>query len=222
MQLRIINKRNLISKAESTIVLTTAAAAFVLIFTIFGVRALIGQASYQNRVIDAKKEAVSTLRQNKENRTELVRSYKAFTSTQQNKLGGSSRGNGAQDGDNAKITLDALPSKYDFPALATSLDKMLVGQNLQIQSITGTDDEVAQSENQGGEPEPVAMPFQVSVSGPYGSMQNLIDTFDRSIRPIKVQSLQMSGGEGSMNMTVTAETYYQPQKTFELKKEVVE
>lgn len=221
MQLKVSTKRALITKTQSTIVMTTAAAAFVLIFTIFGVRALVGQAMYQNRVIDAKKVAVSTLKDNMQNKDALTAAYKGFVNTQQNKLGGNPRGNGPQDGDNAKITLDALPSKYDFPALATSLDKLLVAQQLQIQSITGTDDEIAQAGVADGEPKPVPMPFQISVSGTYASMQRLIGTFDRSIRPIKIQTLQLSGGEGSMNMTVTAETYYQPEKTFTLQKETV-
>ena len=99
---------------------------------------------------------------------------------------------------------------------------MLTSQNLQIQSITGTDDEVAQTgAEDGGEPEPVAMPFQISVTGNYQSMQSLIRSFDRSIRPFKLQTVQLSGGEGNMNMTLTAETYYQPEKTFNVKKEVV-
>jgi hypothetical protein len=221
MQVKLSNKRALITKTQSTIVLVTATAAFVLIFTAFGVKTLLSQASYQNRVIAAKKDAVRTLEDNLESREALIQKYKAFVNTQQNKLGGDPRGGGPQDGDNAKITLDALPSKYDFPALATSLDKLLLDQNLRIQSITGTDDEVAQTVVPAGDPQPVAIPFQVSVSGSYGSMQRLVDAFDRSIRPIKIHNLQMSGGEGDMNMTVTAETYYQPEKTFTLTKEVV-
>lgn len=218
-----ITKRSLITKANSRMVWATGLAAFVIVFSGVASKALISQASYQNRVISAKKEAYATLQSDLNARDSLVASYKAFVGTPQNVLTGNSTGNDPQDGDNAKITLDALPSKYDFPALATSLEKLITSQGLTILAITGTDDEVAQSANDSSvSPEPVSIPFKVQVSGSYDGIQSLVNVFERSIRPIQVQKLQIMGADGSMTASIDAQTYYQPEKNLNIKSEVVQ
>jgi hypothetical protein len=216
-------KRSLITKANSRMVWATGIAAFVVIFSAVASKALISQAGYQNKVISAKKEAFATLESDLNARDSLVSSYRAFIGTPQNVLSGNPDGSGPQDGDNAKIILDALPSRYDFPALATSLEKLIVGQGLTIVSITGTDDEVAQAANQvSATPAPVPMPFTVQVSGSYDAIQSLVDTFGRSIRPIQVTKLQVTGGDGSMTAIIDAKTFYQPEKSLNIKSEVVQ
>src|SRR5690348_7198228 len=117
-------KRIQIDKSQTTMLITAAVAGFFLAFMLVGGKALISQIQYQNTVIGKKKVAVAQLRANVQASTNLVNSYKAFVSTTQNVIGGNPQGGGAKDGDNSKIVLDALPSKYDFPALATSLEKL--------------------------------------------------------------------------------------------------
>jgi len=151
-----------------------------------------------------------------------VNSYQAFVGTSQNVLGGNPTGTGNQDGDNARLVLDALPSKYDFPALATTLEKIITSQNLQIQSIGGTDDEVLQQGNQSSDtPQPSAMPFQFEVSGQYSSLQSLVGIFEHSIRPFQVQTMEFSGDESNMTLSMSAQTFYQPEKNLNIKTEVV-
>jgi hypothetical protein len=216
-------KRTLITKANSTMVLATGIAAFVVVFSLVASKTLISQASYQNRVIAAKKTALKTLEDDLAARDSLVASYKNFVGTPQNVLGGNPEGTGNKDGDNAKIILDALPSKYDFPALATSLEKLIEGQGLTILNITGTDEEITQAVNQNtAEPQPIAMPFQVQVSGSYDSVQGLVDVFKRSIRPFQVTKIELSGDEGSMTATIDAKTFYQPEKSLNIRTEVVQ
>ncbi len=203
-------------------VVATAVAAFVVVFSLFAGKALLNQAAYQNRVISGKKKALSQLKADLNARDSLVTAYKSFVATPQNVLGGNPTGNGPQDGDNARITLDALPSKYDFPALTTSLEKLIGDQQLQIINITGTDDEVAQSSNQSsGSPQPVSIPFQVQVSGSYQSVQNLLSVFSRSIRPIQVQNVELTGTDSNMVATIVAQTFYQPEKNLTIKTQVV-
>ncbi len=216
-----LTKRSLISKANSTIVTATAVSAFVLIFSLIASKALFSQMAYQNRVIDAKKEAVAQLKENLEARDSLVTSYKSFVDRPQNLLGGDPSGSGPQDGDNAKIVLDALPSVYDFPALATSLEKLITSQNLQITGITGTDQELEQQAAADATPQPVPMPFQIQVTGSYDSIQNLVKLFNSSVRPFQTQTMSLGGNQSNMTLTLSAQTYYQPEKTFKINTEVV-
>lgn len=215
-------KRSLINKANSTIVIATAVAAFVLVFAVIAGKSLVGQMAYQNRVIGVKKEALKQLEADLAARDSLQMAYKGFVDDNPNALGGSSTGKDDKDGDNAKLVLDALPSKYDFPALTTSLEKIITGQNLSIQSISGTDDEAAQAGQQTSpNPSPIAMPFQVQVSGSYPAIQSLVDVFMRSIRPFQIQTIELSGDESSMTASISAQTYFQPEKSLEIKQEAV-
>jgi len=215
-------KRSLIDQANNVVVIVTSIAAFIFVFSLVASKTLISQAGYQNRVIGAKKDAVHQLKADITATSDLKSSYKAFVSTSQNAIGGSQSGTGPQDGDNAKIVLDALPSSYDFPAMATSLEKLITSQSVVINSITGTDDEIAQSGNQSSAtPQPVPMPFQISITGDYQSIQGLIGQFEHSIRPFQIQTIDISGDQSKLTANITAQTFYQPAKSLNIKTKVV-
>lgn len=215
-------KRIQIDKSQTTMLITAAIAGFFLAFMLVGGKALVGQIQYQNKVIGQKKEAVAQLRANVQATTNLVNSYKAFVSTTQNVIGGNPGGSGSKDGDNSKIVLDALPSKYDFPALATSLEKLLSDQSLIINNITGSDDEVAQIEKESSpDPQPEAIPFLVDATGNYQATQALVTSFNRSIRPFQIKKISVTGSQSSMSVSLDAQTFYQPAKNFNITKKVV-
>ena len=214
-------KRILIDKNNATMVIMIAGMAFVTVFSLVASKALLSQRSYQARVIAEKKIALAQLKANNDAASKLVDSYMVFVSPAENIIGGSKDGKGDRDGDNAKIVLDALPSKYDFPALATSVEKILTGLNFKIEGITGTDDEIKQSVASTGAVAPVEMPFELSVSGNYETAQALSDVFQRSIRPIKVSRISLDGKDKDLNIVVGAKTYYQPEKVISITTKVV-
>lgn len=215
-------KRALISQANRKILITTAVAAFLVVFSGVASKTLIGQIAYQNRVISQEQSAKSQLQTDLSARTNLSNAYQAFVNTPQNILGGNPNGTGSQDGNNSKIVLDALPSTYDFPALATTLESLIKSQGLSIQSISGTDEEVSQQNNQtSSSPAPVPMPFEIEVNGSYQAIQSLMNLFQQSIRPFQLQDVQLSGNQGNMTASITAQTFYQPQKTVDITQEVV-
>ncbi|HSX35887.1 MAG TPA: hypothetical protein VLH84_03050 [Patescibacteria group bacterium] len=215
-------KRTLISKANQNIVIATTIAGFVLVFSLVAGKALVSQMSYQNRVLGFKKTALSQLKDDLAARDSLQSSYDDFVAQDPNFLGGDPAGVTPRDGNNAALILDALPSTYDFPALTTSLENLIISQNLQIVGISGTDDEVAQGANQTSPtPEATPMPFEIQVTGSYQSVQSLVNVFVTSIRPFQLQTVKLSGDEGSMTADITAQTFYQPGKVLNIKDEVV-
>lgn len=215
-------KRAMISKANATMVSVVAAASFVVIFCLVASFILVGQFAYQNKVISQKKTALSQLKTDIASVQSLVTSYASFVegNQTQNVIGGSPTGTGDRDGDNAQIVLDALPSKYDFPALATSIEKIAKSNGVSIQSISGNDDELTQAGSNDFSA-PIAMPFQVTVAGDYQSIKNVINAFEHSIRPFKIQQLKFTGGESNMTLEIVAQSYYQPAKTLNIRSEVV-
>lgn len=218
---RISVKQLQIDKSNTTTVLVMAAASFMVIFSLVASRALLNQRSYQGRVITAKKEALDQLKSNNEAAVKLVDSYKTFVGAQTNIIDGTLDGTSDRDGDNAKIVLDALPSKYDFPALAASLEKILADKNYPVNNMTGIDDELTQSAATNVTTQPVEIPFEVGVSGNFDTIQGLLDIFQRSIRPIKVNQLKFAADNNDLKLSVTALTYYQPEKIIRHVTEVI-
>jgi len=216
-------KRSLIAKSNTTIVAVTSGACFVVVFCIVASISLFGQFMYQNRVITANQTALQRLKTNLQATTTLESSYNAFLATPTNIIGGNPGGTGSQDGSNTKIVLDALPSKYDYPALATSLEDILLGQGVQIQSITGTDQGATQEGDQSAAtPSPQPMPFQVVVSGNYTQIQSVVDAFNRSIRPIQIQTMELTGDQSKLTLTISAQTFWQPAQNLSISTRVVQ
>lgn len=218
-------KQLAIDKANGMIVMVTGGACFVVIFCLVSSFTLINQMHYQSKVIKAKKTTLATVKSDLAARDTLVDAYKGFVSTSKNVLGGDPNGTNPQDGDNGRIVLDALPSKYDFPALANSIQAILSDKGVKINNIGGTDDEVAQSATPpSNDPQPVAIPFQVTAEGSYEGVQDVVNTLDKSIRPMQIQTMAITAGgsaSGSLSVNLTAQTFYQPEKVLNAGKTVI-
>ncbi len=214
-------KRLQISKANTVMVATIAGAAFITVFSLVAARALWSTRGYQQRVINEKEATVAQLEANIAAVDDLVVSYKTFVEAPKNMMGGSSTGSGPRDGDNAKITLDSLPSKYDFPALATSLQKILEDRNYKVDNISGIDDEIAQSTEVASSAQPVEMLFEMGGTNDFSAASGLLTTLERSIRPITVLKVGLSGEDGNLSVAISAKSYYQPEKPLNVNKKVV-
>jgi hypothetical protein len=220
---QISDKWGAIGKANAQVVGIVAAASFITIFCLFAAHSVWVQTRYQAKVTTAKEKAHSQLQKNVKAFSSLADSYQAFDSKSTNVIGGSSNGKGDNDGHNTKIVLDALPSAYDFPALTSSLEKILIDRNLHVTDITGIDDQLTQQGNSSSpSPQPVPMPFSFSVGNAnYLSVQQLISALQQSIRPIQIDSINLAGGANNLTLTVKAHTYYQPAKSLNITKKVV-
>ncbi len=216
-------KRLAISKAQAQMVAVVAGAAFVTVFCLIASKAVFSTNQYQGRVTKQKETAHKQLQQNLAAFDSLVASYKKFDSQGTNVIGGSKSGGGDNDGSNSKIILDALPSSYDFPALASSVEKVLNDRHLKIADITGTDDQLAQQGNiSSATPTATPMPFSFGISNAnYTSVQDLIKALQSSIRPIQIDTLDLSGGASDMKLELSVHTYYQPAKDVNISTKVV-
>lgn len=221
--MKISNKRLAIDKANATVIAAVGIAVFIVIFSIVAGKALMDQRAYQSKVIAKKKTALKQLKKNLQEVEKLNNAYQEFAGATTNALGGNPKGNGPKDGENPRIVLDALPSKYDFPALTTSLEKMLKDNNYAIESIDGKDEEVAQAKQPGNvAPKPIEMPFTVAVTTSASATKSLLELFERSIRPMQIEKLTISGSNGdALKISIEAKTFYQPEKKFDVKVETI-
>jgi len=219
----IITKRLAISKANTQMIAVVGVASFVAVFCLVASKAVWSQYQYQARVTSVKTKALTQLQQNITAFNSLSSSYDSFDGQDKNIIGGSRTGTGNNDGSNPQIILDALPPSYDFPALTSSLEKILTNGSFTVSSITGTDDQINQQANvSSNAPQPVPMPFAFTVTNAnYTSVQALMNTLQQSIRPIPIDTIELSGGVNNMTLAVTAHTYYQPATSLNITEKVV-
>ncbi|MBA3757871.1 hypothetical protein H0X09_03330 [Candidatus Saccharibacteria bacterium] len=214
MKLAVSTKHFQINKANNMILVVMAVSAIITVFCLVSAKALLSQASYQRKVISEKDKAVDQLKENVKAGKELAAQYNVFEKADPNIIGGKGGdlpGEGPLDGDNPRIVLDALPSQYDFPALASSVEKIVTSAALIPSELGGTDegqDSLAAPEPTAN-PTPSEMGFTLEVSNTYLTLQTLIKDLERSIRPIDVQTVEFAGKEDAMTLTIKARTYFQ-------------
>lgn len=214
-------KHEIIDRDSTRIVATVAVALFVVVFCGFAIKTLFSQSLYHNRVISEKEKTLKQLKKNKEAVKTLEQSYSAFTGESENILGGNPTGQGPIDGNNAKIVLDALPGKYDYPALSSSFEKILREGGYTIVQLGGSEQENSTADAT-GKVTPIEMQYSFGFSSDVAKAKTLLQTLERSIRPMNVDMLRIQvGSAGELTATVGLHTYYTQQKTFELGSEVV-
>jgi hypothetical protein len=204
-----------IAKAQNSLFFIVVAATIVTVFSLVSTKSLLSQGSYQRNVINQRNKAVKQLKDNLTAAKQLQDQYNTVfeNSGPINIIGGkndSSPNAVPPDGDNARIVLDALPSSYDFPALVTSLTKILQSDNINNPSVGGSDQGATLVATPSASPQPASMDVPISGVASFANIQKLLADLQRSIRPFDITSLQVNGGASNMSFSFTMTTYFQP------------
>ena len=187
-------KRSAISKAKSTVLTTVVIASIVISFAIVTINFLWDLRGYNTRVLGQKQIAKQILEQNVQSADALKTQFEIF-----------------ENGDiKSQEVLDALPSKYDYAALITSLDALAKRSGMSLEGFTGTDESDTALQMHIS-PQPVEIPFSITVNGRYDDLKKFLDTLDKSIRPLQVNSMIITGSDNNIKAEISITTYYQPQ-----------
>ncbi len=213
MDSRLSIKRTLIGRANTTMTMIIGGTLSFVVAAVILSAGLARQINHRGHVIREKKVASKALKQNVRAVASLVESFSQFDSAKESLIN-------TKDA-NSKIVLDALPSKYDFPALATSLEKILTDGGYTITQMSGTDNEASIDQEAESNPQPVEMPFSLGIEGDYSKVIRVVSDLERSIRPIVIDNLEVSGTSSDTKLMISARTYYQPGKNLETSTKVV-
>ena len=220
-----LRKRQQIDSSKRTMFIFVAVAAFVsgmaLVVSFF----LVQQIWFQGRVISQKQATVNTINANlkavdglKDN-IRLLDTNEALSSVKS-----------SDESSAVQAVLDALPTEPNADALGASLQVMFVGaiDGLTIESLSVTDpsDEGAlaasgsDSEPESNDPN-LGIGFSMSVSGSAEQLKALLARFERSIRVIKIDSLNVEASKDSLKMDIEGRAYYQPAYDVKIDKKVI-
>lgn len=216
-----IRKRTQIAKANRTMFLWIAIASALvgaaLVVSIFLAQKLI----YNEKVLAAKQDTVSTLARNNAVVTDLERAVRALDANEALASVKTNENNQA-----LQSILDALPSEANSLALGASLqNKLLTGvggvtlESLQVTPVSGVEslnggDVMGSDDN--------SISFQFIISGSDAQLKRILQNLERSIRTIHIDSLKIEIQSKGPVMTVQARAFYEPTRTIELQEKVVQ
>ncbi len=179
---------------------------------VLGVTAVLGNSLVRGiildtKVISAKGAANVQLDSDITAAPQLVSAYQSLGATQQ-------------------LILDALPTTSDLPGLMALLENLSGSAGVTLKSISPsqanattvigangpTNGTVSNSRGGSGSVVPPAsQPLEVDLSftGTYSALLQLLTGLERSSRPMHVNSIQLTGSGSGLNITVDLTTYYQ-------------
>lgn len=201
--LRVSTKRLAIDKDQARIAGVLVAASVVTVFCFIGSGTLLTKMNHQRRVISALEESRDQVVSNVAEVEKLKSAYNNFEAATESVIGDTAS--------NSKVVLDALPSKYDYAALLTSMESILRDGQYDIAAISGTDEELTAVQSS-PTPEPIEVPLTISVNSDYAGSRRLIDTLNSSIRPFNIKAMRLSGDNANFRLSLDLVTYYQPTK----------
>jgi hypothetical protein len=221
-----IRKRTQIAKANKTMFLWIAIASALVGSALVVSFFLWQKVVFNEKVLSAKQDTVNALNTNNEVAPELEDEIRVLDTNQ------ALISSKANDNDQAiQVILDALPSDGNSLALGASLqNKLLAGvpgitsiQSLRVDPIAGlealSDDTSvvdASATTTGNE-----ITFQLSIKGSQEGIKTVLQNFEKSIRLIKVTSMQIETQQDGQLMTLQAKAFYEPSKSIELTDKVI-
>ncbi len=201
-----LSKREQMTNAGSTVFIVIAVSAAIVMFSAMSMRFLWQQKNYNSRVIGAKTEARDQLFSNIENVDKLSQQFVELNTSETT---------------NAKTILHALPPRYDYAALASSIDALASLSG--VRSDTNIGEDTSESAiDFATTSSPVEIPLSLDVSGSYDAIRVYIENLEKSIRPIEVLSVTFSGTNGELKALIEARTYYQPARSLDVERDTLQ
>lgn len=234
-----IRKRQQIDSSRRTMFLFVAGAAFVAGIALVVSYFLAQQIWFHTKIINAKQSTISTIKQNIDMVDELKENVRVLDTNQALNSAKVKDGNSA-----LQVILDALPAEANADALGASLQVKFVEPvgGLKVESMTvesaaltgegenpeeeteEVEDEAATTE-EGEDAEAVtespSIAFQMSVSGSAAGLKQFLTRLERSIRVVKLDSIEVQAGDGRQTMNIIGRAYYEPARVIELGTEVI-
>lgn len=213
-----LRKRQQIDSSKRTMFITVAIVGFVtgtaLVVSFF----LLQQIWFHAKVIAAKQETLSVIKNNittvkglKDN-VRVLDTNEALNSVRIN------------DSSSAlQSILDALPAEANADALGASLQERFIkpveGLSIESLAVDSMNADSLSTETDAAtttEDSSSSIGFTLSVSGSADGLKELLARFERSIRVIKITSVDVQAGEDKLTMNIVGKAFYEPARKVEI------
>lgn len=219
-QLTGVKKRQQIAGTRKEVLMWVAIASAVVVICLVVGMNIFQRIQYQMKVNAEISKTAKTMEANVEAIDGLIKNVNDLRA---NRLL-TAPGLKADDSTVFQVVIDALPTENDSVSLSSSLqNKILNRSGVTIEQIS-VDGESSSSSNDDDEVTtsnvefPVAQPinFRISIVGTYESIKQTLADIERTIRPIIINSLEISGTDDRLTATIQATTYYSSNVNFQV------
>jgi len=215
-----LTKRRLIEASGRKMFYWVAAAAVVVSFALVALQFIFRDFLFNAKVISAKNETSQTLNRNIETADALAEEVNKLLA---NENLAKNRSYATQD--NFGVVVDALPVQATVTSLPAAIQNVIVPRSgVKLVSLTTpaeTEDSQASSAGKATDITPTESIYSVEIAGNYDAIKVFIQLLERSIRPIYVDTIELTGTDASMRATIGLTTFHQSAKIFDLTEEVI-
>ena len=224
-----IRKRTQIASANRLMFLWVAGISVVVGISLVVVVFLVQMLLFNEKVLSAKNQTVSTLETDNNNVKPLQQNENRIN-TNQALISVKAK----PDDQAIQVILDALPSDANSLALGASLQsKLLAGisglslVSLQVDPVAGieslsTDNSTVGTSSTGSLPDSQhQITFRFSVSGNEAALKQALINLENSIRTIDITTLKIESQGSKQTMTVTGRAFYEPAVNLQLTEKVI-
>lgn len=213
-----VKKREQIAGTRKQVFIWVAlASAVVVVCLVVGLN-IVQRINYQGKVNGELSKADQALKSSVNSIDGLIDNVDALRANEQLNL----KNLKSDDSTVFQVVIDALPTEDDSVALSSSIQaRILAGtgvtiDQLSIESTGSTTSASSSSDDESTSSSSSAMPtaqpitFRLSVVGNYDSVTKFLQSIENTIRPIKIDTLEIEGSDDRLTATITATTYYSP------------
>jgi hypothetical protein len=222
-----IRKRTQIASANRLMFLWVAGVSVVFGISLVAAIFLFQKLMFNERVLFAKNETVSTLDSNIKNVDPLQKNVNVLNTNQ-----ALESVKAKPDDEALQVILDALPSDANSLALGASLqNKLLTGisgltlDSLQVDPVAGIESLASDSASvvtvtptSDGQNQ---ITFRFSVNGSEAALKQALTNLERSIRTIDITNLKIESQGATRMMTVQGRAFYEPAREVKLTDKVI-
>ena len=216
-----IRKRQQIQDSNRAMFFWVAGVSVVVGFALVISWFLWQQITFKNTVIGEKHSTIDTLKDNITAADELRSNIRVLeTNTALNDSKADSNEKALQ------VVLDALPADANSLALGASIQQRLArgvsGVNIESLSVmpAGSEADGYVAESTEGVQNTISFRM-VAVSRNANSLRDLLDRFERSIRVINFDEMNLERSQSEYTLSIEGHAYYEPGKVVELRNKVV-
>ncbi|HET8689825.1 MAG TPA: hypothetical protein VFL81_00060 [Candidatus Saccharimonadales bacterium] len=222
-QLTGLKKRQQIAQANKMIFIWVAVAAVAVSFCAVALQFLVREGLFNQKIINAKAATNRTLESNIASADQLKANVQALLAdTNLNAVRTKDTDN------NLQVVLDALPTDGDSTSFATSLQTIvLVGAGAKVSQLStsgqfsgdgGGDSSAGDLTDSGSliQTDASTLPFAAQINGTYKEVRGTLDDIAKTIRPINITTMNITGQDTDLSVTLNGNTFYLPAKTVSL------
>ena len=221
----IVSRKSIIEASSKTMFMWVAAASVLTVAIAVVLIYINKQFQFNNEIISYESKAEKTLKDNLGTYDELKKNIDALAA---NSALASVRSSSFSD--NLQVIADALAATSDEAMFAASLQSVIGPKSgVGIESIglpeasdqVAVDPEAAPSDQSGSDNGAVELAYKVEAIGSYEAIKSFLADLERTIRPVSVTSIELSGNDSLMRANIVLKTYYQPVKNFNISKKEI-